>query len=214
MAASSWYRNKSSSKQGNNKVKNSRNAHNSGAKSQEWVNSGLRAFISSSVPSEQTRRVTWQSTEGRGGRERGGGGRGGCRDWNLTKERGRRRGGRVQADHVMVKSLQAAVLGKADRDIPPYWRCRFTTTTVLGNGCRLYCSYYLHGADSALLLLSSSATVAGLTLVLHSSHWFPPHFFFLHTHCQGLQGFISHEWKCRQGVKKKPQQIMKICRVT
>lgn len=52
--------------------------HNSGAKSQEWVNSGLRAFISSSVPSEQTRRVTWQSTEGRGGesggRERGGGG--------------------------------------------------------------------------------------------------------------------------------------------
>ena len=28
---------------------------------------------------------------------------------------------------MIVKSLQAAVLGKADRDIPPYWRCRFTT---------------------------------------------------------------------------------------
>lgn len=38
--------------------KNSRNAHNSRAESQEWVNCGLSAFISSSVPSEQTRRVT------------------------------------------------------------------------------------------------------------------------------------------------------------
>lgn len=186
-------------------------------KSQEWVNGGLRAFISSSVPSEQTRRVTWQSTEGRGGvgwsggKERGGGG---GLPWLESNQRGGRgRGGRVQADHVMVKSLQAAVLGKADWDIPPYWRCRFATTTVLGNGCHLYCSYYLHGADSACLSLSSSATVAGLTLVLPLI----PSSLFLSSRSLSRLTRLYLAWMKEQAEgEKKPskQQIMKVWRVT
>lgn len=43
----------------------------------------------------------------------------GCRDWNITKEGGGRRG-RGQADHVTVKSLQAAVCaGKGRQRHPP-----------------------------------------------------------------------------------------------
>jgi len=68
----------------------------------------------------------------------------------------------------MVKSQE-----RQTETSPPYWRCRFTTTTVLGNGRCLYCSYYFHGTDSARLFLSSAASVACLTLVLYSSHWFP-----------------------------------------
>lgn len=157
MVTASRFRNKSPSKRGNSKVKNSRNAHNSGAKSQEWVNCGL--WLSFPLLFHLNKQGGWPGRAQRGGAGGVEEERGGVPWLEYNQREGvRRGGGRGQADHVIVKSLQAAVLGKAD--IPPYWRCRFTTTTVLGNGCRLYCSYYLHGTDSTRLSLSSSATVA------------------------------------------------------
>lgn len=53
-----------------------------------------------------------------------GGGVGGCRDWNITKEKrgrwrvSRKRGGRGQTHHVMMKRLQAAVLGRQTETSP------------------------------------------------------------------------------------------------
>lgn len=62
---------------------NNRNAHNSGAKSQEWVNSGL--WLSFPLLFHLNKQGGWPDRAMRGG---WGGGREGCRDWNITKERG------------------------------------------------------------------------------------------------------------------------------
>lgn len=101
----------------------------------------------------------------------------------------------------MLKSLQAAVLGKADRDIPPYWRCRFTTT-VLGNGRRLYCSCDLHGPDSACLSLSSSAMVADHTLVLQS---LPLYSVLSQSLMRLTRGFLLHKAQTETYINTKKQ---------
>ena len=139
--------------------------------------------------------MTWQSTEGRGGwRKRGVVVGGGCRDWNITKERGEGgRGGEGEdeqttwwwkACRLVCWERQTETSPHIDAAVSPqqqFWEMAAVCTVA---------TIYMELIQPRLSLSSS---VAGLTPWSTPNIDSPSPFLFIYLFFS--QGFILHEWK-------------------